>query len=283
MKATWVWAATLAVMVGAASTVFAQGRGGDAGPAPAPAVNPLQDDATAIRNGEAIFRARCAGCHGRDARGLTGPDLTGLWARGTSDPDLFQIVQRGVPGSEMPPFDTRSQLEEIWETLAYLRTLNVSEAQDTSSRGDVANGERLFRAQCIGCHTVSGRGGVLGPDLSRIGSARPRATLAAKIRGTSTVVVPGYDAVSLVTPEGQQVRGITKNEDDFSIQVMDMRGRLQGYHKSSLRKLTREERSIMPAYPPARLSDAELDDLLRYLGGLRITSAPRAAGTGQGN
>src|SRR5687768_12099960 len=118
MKATRMWTATLAVAALAASAVFAQGRGGAANPTPRPAVNPLQGNATAIRNGEAIFRARCAGCHGRDARGLTGPDLTGLWARGTSDAELFQIVRSGVPGSEMPPFDTRSQLEEIWETLA---------------------------------------------------------------------------------------------------------------------------------------------------------------------
>ena len=41
-----------------------------------PAGNPLQDNAAAIQNGQAIFRARCAGCHGFDARGLSGPDLT---------------------------------------------------------------------------------------------------------------------------------------------------------------------------------------------------------------
>ena len=37
---------------------------------------------------------------------------------------------------------------------------------------------------------VNGRGGQLGPDLSRIGSARPRAGLLNKLRGTSDVIRP---------------------------------------------------------------------------------------------
>lgn len=260
--------AVLAVLHGAVA--FSQSR-----TAAVPAANPLQDDPTAIRNGEAIFRARCAGCHGRDARGLTGPDLTGLWAQGATDPQLFQTVQRGVPGSEMPPFDTRSQVSEIWETLAYLRTLNVADTGGDVATGDAVSGERLFRTHCSGCHLVNGSGGVLGPDLSRIGSARPRATLAAKIRGTGGVTVNGYEPVTLVTAAGQTVRGIKKNEDDFSIQIMDMRGRLQGYLKSTLKTLTEEKGSIMPAYGVDRLSDSDLDDLLRYLGTLRIAAARR--------
>jgi putative heme-binding domain-containing protein len=240
-----------------------------------PASNPYQDDATAIRNGEAIFRARCASCHGRDARGLTGPDLTGLWTRGATDAELFQTVQRGVPGTEMPPFDTRAQLTEVWETLAYLRTRNVTDVREEVATGDAANGERLFRVQCSACHMVKGSGGILGPDLSRIGSSRPRAVLAAKIRGTSSTMVSGYDPVTLVTASGQSVRGVKKNEDDFSIQIMDMRGRLQGYVKSTLSKLTYETQSMMPVYGPDRLSDGDLDDLLRYLGTLRIAGTRR--------
>ena len=44
-------------------------------------------------------------------------------------------------------------------------------------RGNADNGERLFRAKCASCHRVNGRGGRLGPDLSRIGVARARDVL----------------------------------------------------------------------------------------------------------
>ena len=239
-----------------------------------PAVNPLQDDPAAIRNGQAIFRARCAGCHGFDGRGLTGPDVTGLLAAGMTDAQLFQIVRRGVPGSEMPPFDSRSQVNEIWETLAYVRTLNLAESAPRVPTGDTANGERLFREQCQRCHMVHGKGGVLGPDLSRIGSARPLSALAEKIRGGGAGR-SDYQPVMLVTKVGQQILGIRKNEDDFSIQVMDLRERLHGYLKSDLARIVYEPRSLMPAYGLGQLSDSELDELLRYLGTLRLNAGAR--------
>ncbi len=230
--------------------------------------------ADAIRNGEAIFRARCAGCHGLDARGLTGPDLTGLWAAGLADEQLFQIVRLGVPGSEMPPFDSRSQVDEIRETLAYLRTLNLPEVGPQSTVGDAVDGRRLFERLCRSCHAVHGEGGLLGPDLSRIGSARPRGALIDKIR-TGGRMRDGYETVTLVTTAGERIRGIRKNEDDFSIQIMDARERLRGYLRRDLVELVYEPRSLMPAYGAAQVSERELDDLLGYLGTLKVRTESR--------
>jgi cytochrome c oxidase cbb3-type subunit 3 len=141
--------------------------------------------------------------------------------------------------------------------------------------GDASNGERLFRTNCSRCHMVNGRGGQLGPDLSRIGSGRPRAGLLGKLRGTSELIRPGYEAVTLVTREGERIRGVRKNEDEFSIQIMDARERLQGFLKANLTELTMEKQSLMPIYGPDRLNDRDLDDLLRYLSGLRGADATR--------
>ena len=237
-----------------------------------PTANPLQDNPAAIQNGQAIFRARCAGCHGFDGRGLSGPNLTGLFAAGMTDEQLFQIVRRGVPGSEMPPFDSRSQVNEIWETLAYLRTLNLAANDSQVRAGDAAKGEQVFRAQCQRCHVVHKEGGVLGPDLSRIGSARPLDVLAEKIRRGGPPR-SDYQPVTLKTRTGQQIVGIKKNEDDFSIQVMDTRERVRGYLKNDLLGIVYEKRSLMPVYGPAQLSDGDFGDLLRYLGTLRLNAA----------
>ena len=78
---------------------------------------------------------------------------------------------------------------------------------------------------------VNGRGGQSGPDLSRVGSAWFRPALLNKLRGTGGAIRPGYQAVTIVTRDGQRIRGVKKNEDEFSIQIMDMRERLQGYLK----------------------------------------------------
>ncbi len=116
---------------------------------------------------------------------------------------------------------------------------------------------------------VNGDGGELGPDLSRIGSGRPRAALTKKIRTPSETIRPGYDPVTLVLRDGQRIRGVKKNEDEFSIQVMDLRQRIQGYVKANLTEVVAEKQSAMPGYGPAQLSDGDLDDLLSYLSTLR--------------
>ena len=80
------------------------------------------------------------------------------------------------------------------------------------------------------------RGGRLGPDLTRIGVQRSHAALTREIRHAVRVGLPAFETVTIVTKDGQRVRGAKKAEDVFSIQVMDTRERIQGYRKSDLRK-----------------------------------------------
>ena len=233
-----------------------------------PTKNPYEGKADAVSNGAAMFRTRCAGCHGPDAHGYLGPDLTGFWGAGGTDDRMFDIVRKGIPGTEMIAADPARVLDrDIWQVMAYIRTLNAVPV--TVPTGDATNGAQVFRTNCSSCHMVNARGGQLGPDLSRIGSARPRAGLQGKLRGTSTFIRPGYEPVTLVTKSGERIRGVRKNEDEFSIQIMDMRERLQGYLKDNLTEFRVEKQSVMPVYGPDRLNDRDLNDLLQYLAGLR--------------
>jgi cytochrome c oxidase cbb3-type subunit III len=270
----WVLAAIVLCFAGRSLAIGyaeAQPRAYDRTPAGAqspPTKNPLEGNAQAIGNGGAMFRNRCAGCHGPDARGYLGPDLTGFWAAGGADERMFEIVRRGVAGTEMPPADPqRVPDRDIWQMLAYVRTLGA--VPSAPATGDAENGGRIFRANCNGCHIVNGRGGQLGPDLTRIGSARPRPGLLSKLRGTSDIIRPGYEPVTLVTRQGDRIRGVKKNEDEFSIQIMDTREQLQGFLKANLAEVTSDKQSVMPVYGPDRLNDRDLDDLLRYLTSLR--------------
>ena len=272
-RIAWVVAAVMAFPFGLCGLRVATAQDRPAARAePRPTKNPFEGNTQAISNGAAMFRTRCAGCHGPDARGYLGPDLTGLWAAGATDDRLFDIVRRGVPGTEMTAADPLRVLDkDIWQVLAYVRTL--SGVPTVASTGDARNGEQIFRANCTSCHRVNGRGGQLGPDLSRIGSGRPRAGLLGKLRGSSDVIRPGYEAVTIVTREGERIRGVKKNEDEFSIQIMDARERLQGYLKANLTEVTIEKQSLMPVYGPDRLNDRALDDLLAYVTSLRGASA----------
>jgi putative heme-binding domain-containing protein len=231
--------------------------------------NPLEGNPDAILAGMGGFRQRCADCHGTDGRGVRGPDITQIWSSGRTDQGLFKTIRSGVSGTEMPAFPApRTSDREIWQMLAYLRTL-ATPAPPDPPRGNAENGAGLFRKHCASCHRVNAEGGRLGPDLSRIGSARPRDVLVSRIRRGSETFRPGFEPVTITPESGAPIQGVKKNEDLFSVQIMDTRERIQGYEKDKMKSVTNGTKSAMPVFGPERLTDAELDDVVRYLQTLR--------------
>ena len=244
----------LAVLVGAialaeATAALAQTR-------------PPANDPAAVQAGTALFRERCAECHGTDAKGVAGHDLTRLWASGGNDDRVFQTIRQGVPNTIMP--STSAPDAEVWALVSYLRSLNGAGATE-ASRGNAENGERIFWASCGACHTFNGRGGPLGPDLSSIAQSQSREALTRSIRDPNAAIPDGYKPVTVVTRDGQRVRGVRKSEDAFSIQMMDESGHLRGYLKTGVREVVRETNSLMPAFGPDRLNDGDLADVLAFL------------------
>jgi len=235
-------------------------------PAPNPAKNnPHLGNRESIRSGMTMYRVRCADCHGLDAKGYRGPDLTALLAGEMTDEKLFTTIRKGVPGTDMPA--SQAADDELLLVIAYLRNLSATPTEAVT--GNVDNGARVFSTQCASCHRVGGKGGRLGPDLSRIGVARSRSALVREIRTPSEWMAPTYETVTLVTKDGQRIRGTRKNEDAFSIQIMDTRERIQGYLKPDLKEVIYEKDSLMPAFGPGRLNDGDLNDLVGYLSSLR--------------
>jgi putative heme-binding domain-containing protein len=239
--------------------------------APAQAANPAANNphlgnALSIRSGMALYRIRCGDCHGLDAGGYRGPDLVSLMATDVTDERLFQTIRNGVPGTEMP--SNKDPDNDLLMIIAYLRKLGTAAPAERPT-GNVENGARLFAAQCASCHRVAGRGGRLGPDLTRIGIARSRAAMIREIRTPSDWVPTVYETVTLVTKDGQRIRGARKNEDVFSIQVMDTRERIQGFAKADLQEVIYDKTSLMPAFAAGRLGDSDLNDLVGYLSTLR--------------
>jgi cytochrome c oxidase cbb3-type subunit 3 len=245
--------------------------------------NPFSGDAKAAKAGEFEFRINCAFCHGLGARGGgRGPDLTRAHKRhGDSDADMFQNISQGIPGTVMPANGTNGQGvgmtdDEIWQIIAYLRSVQVR--SPAKPVGSAAHGKELFYgdANCSSCHMVSGKGGRVGPDLTAVGSARTVESLVESVRTPSQRLAWGltestkefaqeYETVTVVTPEGQEVKGVTLNEDQFSLQMMDTAERIHLFEKDKLRSIQKSRKSIMPSYDPTILSDHDLDDIVAYL------------------
>jgi alcohol dehydrogenase (cytochrome c) len=267
----------VSVSLGTVDTVL---RAQDARTPHPAANNPHLGNKESIRSGMAAYRVSCGDCHGLDAAGYRGPDLVAFVAGGATDERLFDTIRKGVPGTDMPAQAQDMSDNDILQIIAYLHSLSTV-APPEAPLGNVENGQRLFAQQCTTCHRVSGAGGRLGPDLSRIGATRSRVALTREIRTPSEWIAPAFETVTLVTKDGQRIRGVKKAEDVFSIQIMDTRERLQGYLKANLQDVIHETTSLMPTYGPAQLSDGDLQDVLGYLTTLRGTppATPRATST----
>jgi mono/diheme cytochrome c family protein len=131
-------------------------------------------------DGETIYTAVCASCHGNNGQGtrwaglfpnpsITSPDFLAL----ASDNFLFQTIKAGRPGRPMLPWGDRENgfnADEIRSLVTYIRQLggNIQAEPDTRPRiwavDDPNIGAALFASNCAGCHGKNGSGGE-GPAL----------------------------------------------------------------------------------------------------------------------
>ena len=74
--------------------------------------------------GAARFAKTCAPCHGAQAQGLIGPNLTDdRWIHGGQVEQIFQSVAKGWPAKGMPPWGRVVKPEELSALVSYVRSL----------------------------------------------------------------------------------------------------------------------------------------------------------------
>jgi cytochrome c oxidase cbb3-type subunit III len=227
-----------------------------------PALAPPTDAAA----GKQIFDSQCAWCHGTDGEGGTGPNLRGKLAHATDLKGIADIIQNGIPGTEMPSLGLTERSAR--QTATYVQSLSRTTARPVA--GNAPRGAALYQAQgCASCHVIRGQGGVLGPELTAIGTRRGALYLRDALIKPEATHPPKYIVVRAVQANGPEIRGNRVNEDVFWIQIRDTGGTVHSLEKSTLTKLDRQlDATLMPSYA-ARLSAAELDDLIAYLVTLR--------------
>lgn len=222
-----------------------------------------------IDRGRALFQAQCAYCHGEDGAGGRGANLARpVLRRASTDAALFRIVNRGIPGTGMP--GNAMSAREVWQVVAYVRSLGRLEREPLP--GDAVRGAGVYRAQrCAACHTIEGRGGPTGPDLTDVGARSSPAFIRRALVDPAADLPTGFMQVRAVTRAGQALSGVRVNEDPFSVQFRDAAGALHSYFKDELREFARESAGTpMPSYRE-RLDPGRLDDLVAYLVSLEGT------------
>jgi cytochrome c oxidase cbb3-type subunit III len=218
-----------------------------------------------IEAGRKRFLAVCSGCHGQNGEGGRGPNLSeGRAVRRMRDDQLFTAIQKGVPGTDMPP--TPVPDDQIRQLVAFVRSLG-SPAFETGVSGNVQNGSEIFHGKggCDKCHMIKGQGGYLGPDLTNIGMLRPARLLREAVAAPSARLAEGFQGVTVTMLDGATVKGVAKDNTNYAIQVLDAAGELHLLDKTKVREVVFRKKSVMPDDYSKRLTRAELDDVAAFL------------------
>jgi cbb3-type cytochrome c oxidase subunit III len=132
-------------------------------------------------DGATLFGTFCAACHGAAGQGMRYPGMPAFPAIGNrefleraSDDFLRQTILHGRPGRRMPAWGEKEgglTAGDVEAVIAHLRATagGVAAIPDSRPRrwvrGDAAEGERLYAANCASCHGAAGEGGE-GPALA---------------------------------------------------------------------------------------------------------------------
>ncbi|TLP99100.1 c-type cytochrome [Nesterenkonia salmonea] len=120
-----------------------------------------------VDEGERLFVANCASCHGMNAEGSdAGPSLVGVGAASVE----FQVGTGRMPmqmsgpqAQQKPPQFNEEQTSQL---AAYVASLGAGPGIPDDEwldidQGDPARGGELFRINCAMCHNAAGAGGAL--------------------------------------------------------------------------------------------------------------------------
>lgn len=239
-------------------------------------VNLVELSESDIQVGKGLFNQQCARCHGVQADGGNGPSLKRVdLINAPTDEALVNVIQFGIPGTEMPGNWMLSEKDAI-QVAGYVRSLG--QLKQASFTGNIELGKKLFdgKGACKACHMVSGEGNSIGPELTNVGNRRGPEYLHTvllepgfyKKEGELPKTASGFIdhlVYSITDNAGNELEAMRINEDAFTIQLRDAHNKYYSFRKSDLSSLTKEfGKSIMPSIK-GLFSDSEIEDLVAYL------------------
>ena len=121
---------------------------------------------TQVENGEKLFAANCATCHGMNLQGTSqAPSLIGVGAASAD----FQVGTGRMPLAATGPQAEKKPVqftdEQVAAIVAYVAAAGpgpgIPAEELLKGEGDAALGAELFRINCAMCHNVAGAGGAL--------------------------------------------------------------------------------------------------------------------------
>jgi putative heme-binding domain-containing protein len=134
--------------------------------------------------------------------------------------------------------------------------------------GDPAKGELIFRkveSSCTTCHAIGGAGGLIGPDLSSLGTSSPAETIIKSLLYPSASIKEGYDLKRVVKKDGSEMMGYLASDGATEVVIRDVTGKEVSIPKSQVQVMEKVPGSLMPPGLTASLDQTEFINLVGFL------------------
>jgi quinoprotein glucose dehydrogenase len=134
--------------------------------------------------------------------------------------------------------------------------------------GNAEAGRKVFfektAVSCVRCHKIDGRGGEVGPDLSKIAVDKDRQYILEAIVAPDKQIAKGFETVVLAMADGTIQTGVLREETESHLRIITPENVYVNVPKDEIEART-TGKSAMPADLVQQLSLFELRDLIQFL------------------
>jgi putative heme-binding domain-containing protein len=132
--------------------------------------------------------------------------------------------------------------------------------------GDPRKGEPIFARQCGSCHTLFGKGGKVGPELTTY-KRDDLDSMALGVVNPNAEIREGYAGYVVATKDGRTLGGLLVDQDPRVVVLRSPEGRDVSIRRDEIEEMDVSKTSVMPERILAGLADPEIRDLFAYLRG----------------
>jgi len=142
-------------------------------------------------------------------------------------------------------------------------------SQLVAMKGDAQKGAQVFANYCSTCHVANGQGTSFGPELSEIGSKLAKDAIYKSIITPDAGISFGFEGYVFKLKDGKQITGYITNETSKEVDVKIIGGTVEKIPVSDIASRKASDHSLMPTGLATSMPQAQLVDLVEYLGALK--------------
>ncbi|HEX8913000.1 MAG TPA: PVC-type heme-binding CxxCH protein [Humisphaera sp.] len=193
---------------------------------------------------------------------------------------LDAIEKKAIPATDVSSTQARSvvalndkaitaRLAKVWGNVSTdrdperVKVVEKYRGVVKAGTGNAAAGWKVFETTCAQCHTIYGKGGNVGPDLTGVGRDDLDAVLTSVLDPNLVIGAP-YLVRTAKTKDGEVVSGLLVEESDSQVVLKDQT-KQTAIPRANLDKLVVQNVSMMPEGLEKQLTDQQFRDLVAFL------------------